>query len=261
MSKKSKKKLSKTARIILVVVRVLCLGVAIFSGYQLYTGLKSYNEAGNTYDNLRKNAVVKQDDDSDDVASETINYEQLLQQNADFAGWLTLPNSNVDYPVVFGASVDTERYGNDYYLRHLFDGTYNVSGTVFIDYNNGRDFTHKNTVIYGHHMLNDSMFADIEKYKDQSYYDSHKEIYFDTPDAKYTIYPVAGYLTTGTGDYVQFDFSGDQEFLNYVDRFVSGSTFKSEQTIEASDQIVMFSTCSYDVDDGRYVLVGKLVKN
>ena len=109
-------------------------------------------------------------------------------------------------------------------------------------------------------MLNDSMFADIEKYKDQSYYDSHKEMIFQTPNGTYKIYPVAGYSTTGTGGYVQYDFGSDSEFLSYVDRFVSASTFKSDVTITAEDQIVMLSTCSYDVEDGRYVLVGKLVK-
>ena len=184
----------------------------------------------------------------------------MLSQNPDCAGWITLPNSNVDYPVVFGASTDENKYGNSYYLDHLFDGTYNLSGTVFIDYNNGRDFSHKNTVIYGHHMLNDSMFADIEKYKKQSYYDSHKEMIFQTPNGTYKIYPIAGYSTTGTGNYVQYDFGSDSEFLSYVDRFVSASTFKSDETVSATDQIVMLSTCSYDVEDGRYVLVGKLVK-
>lgn len=83
---------------------------------------------------------------------------------------------------------------------------------------------------------------------------------FQTPNGIYKIYPIAGYSTTGTGNYVQYDFGSDSEFLSYVDRFVSASTFKSDETVSATDQIVMLSTCSYDVEDGRYVLVGKLVK-
>ena len=122
--KKNKKKLSRVGRIALDIIMVVCLGVAIFSGYQLYKGLASYNQAGNAYDNLRKNAVTtKKDTDKDDTTS-TLDFQKLLEQNPDCAGWLTLPNSNVDYPVVFGASTDENKYGNSYYLDHCFCGLY-----------------------------------------------------------------------------------------------------------------------------------------
>ncbi len=93
--KKNKKKLSRVGRIALDIIMVVCLGVAIFSGYQLYKGLASYNQAGNAYDNLRKNAVTtKKDTDKDDTTS-TLDFQKLLEQNPDCAGWITLPNSNV----------------------------------------------------------------------------------------------------------------------------------------------------------------------
>ena len=116
--KKNKKKLSRVGRLVLDIIMIVCLGVAVFSAYQVYKGLASYNQAGNAYDNLRKNAVTtKKDTDKDDTTS-TLDFQKLLEQNPDCAGWLTLPNSNVDYPVVFGASTDENKYGNSYYLDH-----------------------------------------------------------------------------------------------------------------------------------------------
>ena len=68
--KKNKKKLSRVGRLVLDIIMIVCLGVAVFSAYQVYKGLASYNQAGNAYDNLRKNAVTtKKDTDKDDTTS------------------------------------------------------------------------------------------------------------------------------------------------------------------------------------------------
>ena len=129
-----------------------------------------------------------------------------------------------------------------------------------MDVNNNRDFSDKNTILYAHNMKNGTMFASIEKYKDASYYDGHKVIHIYTEAATYDAYPVAGIVTDGQDDYVRTSFSDDNDFMSYVNRFVSSSTFTSEQSIEASDRMIMLSTCNYDRSDGRYVLIGKLVQ-
>ena len=177
----------------------------------------------------------------------------MKQINGDFVGWIRLDDSTVDYPFVQGTD-------NEYYLRHLFDGTYNNSGCVFMDVNNNRDFSDKNTILYAHNMKNGTMFAAIEKYKDASYYDGHKVIHIYTEAATYDVYPVAGIVTDGQDDYVRTSFNDDNDFMSYVNRFVSSSTFTSEQSIEATDRMIMLSTCNYDRSDGRYVLIGKLVQ-
>ena len=250
--KKSKKKLSKTGRIFLDVILIVAICVAGYSGYQLYAGLKDYNDGKKEYESLAPEVVRNRTGSDENEVS--IDWDQLKKINPDTAAWIHLDDSSIDYPVVYATD-------NSFYLTHLFDGTENRSGCVFIDYNNSHGFTDLNTVMYAHHMKNGTMFADVENYKDSSYYATHKEFHIYTPEGNYTMYPLGGYVTTGSDDYVRYTFTDDQEYLSYVNSFIEKSTIKSDETIEATDRTLMLSTCSYDVNDGRYVLIGKLVKD
>lgn len=249
--KKPKKRLTKFARNLLNAILVLAIGTACFSGYMLFKGKKEYKEAEKAYGEIRSASSEITE------KGKEINWESLWEVCPDVVAWIYLEDSTIDYPVVHYTD-------NEYYLRRLLDGTWNGSGTIFVDAENNPGFNDKNNVIYGHHMLDAPyMFADVEKYKDQEFYDTHKVMELYTPDKKYLIYPVAGVYDTGTGDYVKFTFSGEQDFLDYVNSFVSRSTFKSEETIEVGDKMVLLSTCEYNVHtvDGRYALIGKFVED
>ncbi|MDD6258349.1 MAG: class B sortase [Erysipelotrichaceae bacterium] len=248
--KKKKKKKSKAVRVLLDIIFVAALITAGYSGYRLYTGMQEYNESREVYDDISQQVIVHKDIEDQGFQ---IDWNTLKNQNADTAGWIRLKDSHIDYPFVYAND-------NAYYLTHLFDGTYNRSGCVFVDANNQHNFQDKNTVLYAHHMRNGTMFADVENYKDSSYYSTHKEIEIYTPEQNYIMYPVAGIVTTGTDNYVRYSFTDDSDYMNYVKYFTDRSTFQSDEIIQAEDQMVMLSTCSYDVTDGRYVLIGKLVK-
>lgn len=250
---KKKRKLTKFGRILSDIVIVVCLMIAGFSGWNLYKELHEYQESKETYEKLTPEVVIENPDTNEVDTAPLFDWEKLKGINGDFVGWIRLDDSTVDYPFVQGTD-------NEYYLRHLFDGTYNNSGCVFMDVNNNRDFSDKNTILYAHNMKNGTMFAAIEKYKDASYYDGHKVIHIYTEAATYDVYPVAGIVTDGQDDYVRTSFSDDNDFMLYVNRFVSSSTFTSEQSIETTDRMIMLSTCNYDRSDGRYVLIGKLVQ-
>ncbi len=245
-----RKKLSKFGKLLLDIIIVAALGVACFSGYQLY---REYSERKTGRDSYKALKKIEKSSSVDEDDSFSINYEELKGINGDFKGWIRLPDSNIDYPFV-------QTNNNEYYLNHLFNGEVNHFGCVFIDMYNAPDFSDRNTVLYGHHMLDGTMFADVENYKQQSYYDAHKALEIYTEAQNYYVYPVAGYLTDGQDAYVRTEFADDTDFMNYVNGFVTQSTFQSEETIEASDRMVMLSTCSYDVSDGRFVLIGKLVE-
>ena len=81
-------------------------------------------------------------------------------------GWIYSSDTTINYPVVQGSD-------NAYYLKHLADGTENRNGCPFLDVQNRPDFTDDNSIIYGHHMQNGTMFADISWYEDQNYYNEH----------------------------------------------------------------------------------------
>ncbi len=253
MSKnKSKKKLSKAGKIILDVILVLALCMAGFSGYMLFKETERYRIAEASYKDLKETVLVKKEDIEDN--SKHIDWEALWAINPDLRLWITMDGSQIDYPVIYPED-------NVYYLKHLPDGTYNDNGTVFVDAGNNRDLVDRNTVLYGHHMLQDPpMFAELENFKDQAYADEHKEIHLYSPDDEWIVYPVGGFVSNGMDDYVQLSFSSDEEYEEYINMLQSRSVFSSDVTLTKDDKMVMLSTCSYDVYDGRFALFGKVEK-
>ncbi len=165
--------------------------------------------------------------------------------------WIFAEGTQINYPIVKGKD-------NDYYLRHLFTGEENRLGTIFMDYHNQGDFTEKNTIIYGHNMKRGSMFSGLEKYKDQSYYDSFPDMVLRTPGGDFKIELFAGAVVDGSYESVRFDFKDDCDFQCYIDTLKKKSTFEADTIIKADDRIITLCTCSYEFDDARYALFGKL---
>ena len=255
---KKKRRLSRTGRNILRTILVISLGVAGYSGFQLYKGLKDYRDSENAYHNLAaetEGEVVEttNDEQGDTLVYTKANFTALAEINPDVAGWLSLEGTVISYPVVKGTD-------NEYYLHHLFTGEYNNTGCIFIDMDNTRDFSDRNTIMYAHHMRNGSMFAELEGYRNQEYYEQHKQLILQTPDGVYTLEPFAGLLADGYSDYVQIEFADDESFMAYVNGMREQSTFQSDVSVTAADRIVTMSTCRYDTENGRYAVFAKLSK-
>lgn len=256
--KKKKKKLTKLARWFLRLVLVVSIAVAGYSGFQLYKGIKDYRDSENAYQNLAQNTEGQTEetivtDQGERHNFTKANFEALAEINPDVVGWLSLEDTVINYPIVQGSD-------NEYYLHHLFTKEYNNTGCIFMDVDNAKDFSDLNTVLYAHHMRNGSMFAELEGYRDQEYYDTHRELVLQTPSGNYLVEPFAGLLTDGYSDYIQIGFQDGDSFLSYVNQMRSQSTFQSDVTITAEDRILTMSTCRYDVDNGRYAVFAKLTK-
>lgn len=249
--KKKQKKLTKGGVFFFRFLLLVCIGVACFSGYHLFTGIYEYRKGSQAYQELYYSQAG--DTSGAGVEDNRVNFESLARINPDIVGWLYLPDSSINYPIVQGRD-------NEYYLEHLFNGTTNHMGCIFVDYRNTPKFVDKNTAMYAHHMRNGSMFADLEKYKNPSYYGTHKTFWMQTPDGDYIIEPFAGVLLSGGDAFMQLMFNSDEDFIEYVWMFLERSTFQSDIEIQPTDQIITMVTCSYDFENGRYALLGKLTK-
>ena len=180
-----------------------------------------------------------------------VDFEALTQVNSDVAGWLYIPGTVINYPVVQGAD-------NDYYLKHLFNGKYNSSGCIFLDCGAEGDFTSMNSVLHGHHMKNGSMFAGICKYKEQSYFDEHPTAMLLTPEGNYLVKFFAGYVCKTTNDAWNSSFA-EEDHQTWLDERVRQSCFDSDVIPTTEDRVLTLSTCSYEFKDARFVLHGILV--
>lgn len=251
---KKKKRLSKTGKIILDILLIICLCVAGYSGWKVYSSIHEYKQEESAYEDLSNQVVViNNESETSDVS---IDWNALREKNSDIAGWIRQEDTVIDFPIVYATD-------DSYYLRHTLEGEYSLFGTLFVECTNNRDFIDKVTVIYGHHFseFGDTMFTSLEQYANQSYYDAHKELNLYTPNGDYILYPVAGSVKNATDSYIRTSFTSDEDFMNYCnEQFFSSTTFTSEQTLEAADQAVLLSTCTDLVQDGRYALLCKLVK-
>lgn len=172
--------------------------------------------------------------------------------NENIIAWLYCPETVIDYPVVQGED-------NDYYLRHLADGTFNYNGCLFIDYRNDSNLLDRNTYIYGHHMQSGAMFASIVNYSNEDYYHEHPVLFLTFGKHQYLLEPFSGYTTTKNGNAYEIEFSSDHEYAEWLRSAVESSEFIPDAiTISTNDQIITLSTCAYSFNDARYVLHCKL---
>lgn len=182
-----------------------------------------------------------------------IDFDSLHAISGDAVAWIFAPDTKINY--VIAQSGD-----NAYYLRRLLDGTYANGGTLFMDYRCAADFSDWNAVIYGHLMDNGTMFGELENYRDPVYYEQHPVMYLYVPGRRYTLELIAGYVTD-VNDIV-YALPATRVLRDaLLTRATRKSTFVSGVTVGGEDKLVTLSTCVYDFDDARYVVIGRLVEN
>ncbi|MBR4462020.1 MAG: class B sortase [Erysipelotrichaceae bacterium] len=237
----------RTVTYLFVIAIILILIFMAYIALQMVKGTQEYDAGNEVYDEIR---TIAQNEDNGETA---IDFVALQEINDDIVGWLILPDTIIDYPVVKGED-------NDYYLHHLFDKTYNFLGTLFVDFRNSDPFEDRITAIYGHAMLNGSMFAVLEQYKKQDFYEGHRQFIYESKDKSYVFEPFAGKVMDAATPFLQFNFTDDQEFLDYVNEYIEHSTFRSDVSISKDDKIVMMIKCSKDFETARYVLLCKVTE-
>ena len=227
--------------------------------------LLSYQEGKDSYAALDSYVSISQPDEPDEPIPEDpvpeeispskdpmVDFDQLSAINPDIVGWITIPGTDINYPVVQGPD-------NDYYLNHLFDGTVNAAGCIFLDADNAGDFTDAHSLIYGHHMKNGAMFASLVNYRQASFYQEHPTAILVTRDSAYTIRFFSGYVCDDWSGSWKLDF-GEGEFETWLTDIIGRSCFPCQDLPQPQDQIVTLSTCTYEFEDAKFVLHG-YIKN
>ena len=241
-------------KVIKIILLVICLCVFIFSAYNIYKYLSEENANKKLNNELMEKAIIETPNDNNDNAQEnedilliSVDFSVLKQENEDIVGWLYLEDSPINYPVV-------QSYDNDYYLRRLVNGEYNIAGSLFMDYRNDSNLEDNNTIIYGHNMKNNTMFGSLQEYKNQNYYDNHKVMYYFTPEKNYIIELFTGYTISVESDIYDLSIIDSSK----LEELISKSDFESNTKVTEEDKIITLSTCAYEYDGARYVVMGVL---
>ena len=258
--------MKKPVKVLFTVLCIVFVGVFIFSGYQIYKtvfasgGYYSSNKNNREYQNSYvKPAADKEKNQPDDeiildpeVSPIDVDFETLGQRCEDIVGWLYCPDTVINLPV-------TKYDDNMFYLHKDIDGNYSSYGTLFVECMCQPDYKDTNTIIYGHHMNDGKMFAKLVEYNYQSYYDQHPLFYLNTPKYNYRIELFAGFVTKNDSDVYNINFASDEEFTAWLESLESQSKFQSSVEVGPGDKILTLSTCTYEYDDARFVVLGKMV--
>ncbi|MGN0745860.1 MAG: class B sortase [Aristaeellaceae bacterium] len=181
-----------------------------------------------------------------------IDHAALEAMNGDYACWLYSAHMNIDYPVVHGAD-------NDRYLKYMFNGEKNASGTLFIDYRNLPDFQDPNTLIYGHHMRNEGMFGQIDEYASQAFYAAHPFMLVMSEREISILELFAGYTTSSSDHCYDIAISDEEDMAAFVSEAKRKSNFSTAVEVLPTDRLITMSTCAYSFENARYIVIGRLL--
>ncbi len=271
----------------------LCLAGCVLAGIGIYKYIEEQN-AGSEYDRIR-NAVVRtgaapeteaeeagaeETEDSGEDAAKTaaedtgqdaaetetedgepveipIDFEALWEINPEAYAWITIPGTEIDYPIL---QSETD---NTYYLTHNIEGEESPEGAIFTEDYNSKDFEDPNTVIYGHNMRNGSMFQGLHEYMDRAFFDENREVLIYLPDKILHYEIFAAYLYDDRHLLESFDFEDEDVFEAYLNRIFSirdmNSFIDTDMEVTAEDKIITLSTCYSNESNQRYLVQAVLV--
>ena len=184
-------------------------------------------------------------------------YVPLYERNSDLVGWIAIPDTNINYPVV--QSPDRP----DHYLYRDFYGEDSTHGCIYAREACDVQTPSDNVVIYGHRMKDGSMFNNLLHYEKQSYYEAHKYIQFDNLQEHHVYEIMAVFKTVATAsgfDYHLFvDAFDEADFADFVAQCKAMSLYETGVSAEYGDKLITLSTCEYSQDNGRMVIVAKRI--
>ena len=163
-------------------------------------------------------------------------------------GWLYIPNTRISYPIMQGED-------NEYYLHHDFDGSPLKAGSIFLDYRCENRLMNPINVLYGHNMRNGSMLAQVTSYTTDSFFDAHRYGWLATPDTVYRI----DFFSCAIADSSDSLYDGSTPSKEWIPHICEKSVVSRDMTFSDNDRFISLSTCSYEFENARTVLTGKLV--
>lgn len=234
------------------VITVCLIGIILVSGYKIGKTMWEYQVAKSAYTNISEKTAKVDPKQFTGV----VDWKALKKVNPDVQGWLYQKGTVINYPVVQGTD-------NDTYLHTRFDKQWSGGGTLFVDCRMEKDFKGFNSIIYGHHMKDGSMFRSIRGYtKEDGYYDKHKTLELATPHGNYHLVVFSAFITKATDEDTYKMTYDEVEKQAYIDRAWERSELpitRDSVDVTKNDRLVTLSTCAYDYEEARYIVMCKMV--
>lgn len=235
------------------VVSTLLFVVAIVlfaaAGYSWWSAQQQYAAQEEVNEKLAGYATVP----SDGSEPPAVDWDGLKAVNPDVCAWLQIPGTVVNYPVYQGAT-------NETYLRTTAEGNYSVGGQVFLDCENtGPDLVDEQTIVYGHHLKDGSMFAQVAAYDEQDFLDTATTVWWCTEQGNHRMTPLFAYHVTEDDETVrQFQWATVEDFRSYLLGKLANAASQragAAEVIARTARVLTLVTCNYIDGKGRTVVV------
>lgn len=252
---------SNKIRIILIIVLFICLICSI--SYLIMQNINS-NKNKNLYNELQEDIIPDQTtDELSKVNSEFIEkVKELQKENTDVKGWIRIEDTIINYPIL-------QTTDNDYYLTHNYKKEKSKYGSIFINPNSNLKDVNSNVIIYGHNMKDGQMFTDLLKYQDKSFYEEHPTIKIVTEESEKQyeiIYVFKSRIFYQDEEnvfryYKYYNFENENKYNEYINNCKKVELYDTGKTATYGDQLITLITCEYSQENGRLVVVAKLLDN
>ena len=252
--------LRKTLKVVSSLVLVMSIGILVkILVIDSYVSQKAASEIQELYHHQQDS----ENNNDSEKAEEDSKFSELSKINSEICGWITVPGTRIDYPVLQGNKNETH-----FYLDHNYKREKSKYGSIFLDPICQLSENPKNCVIYGHHMADGQMFADLMKFSSLDFYKQNPLISFETikdRNAKWKIFSVFKTNTLASQGkifyYVVSDFADNNSFLDYVSQIRKRSLLDIPVDVNENEKLITLSTCSYEFQDFRTVVVARRVRN
>jgi len=251
--------MTKIRKISLATISVLLSALLLLSGFMIYKELSDRQKEKEDFAELAKLVqitplepiqpdITEPPTDNEPEPAHKRDLTPLFAQNSDCVGWLFIPDTVVDYPVMHTPENPQK------YLRRNFYGEYSQSGTPFLD--SRCSMESDNLIIYGHNMRNDTMFGSLPQYMEEAYRQAHPVIEWET-DAGCSEYTVFAVVTVKKQDdwYGFINATDREEFEKQLEQIRSKALYCSDATPEYGVQLLTLSTCYGSANDGRLLII------
>lgn len=258
MSRKERRmqKKIKNKKIVIIISSIAFIICATYIGYYIYNNRKDESVNEKLVEYIKEENIIENETKKSEFLAKL---GELKKQNSDLIGWIEIPDTNINYPVV-------QTDNNDYYVNHNFEKQKSSTGTIFLHKDCDITKPSNNLIIYGHRTTTGTMFETLTKYKNEEFYKEHKTFKFSTleEEAEYKIIAVfrSQVFYENQNVFKYYKFKGTEkaeEFENYVDNIKKLCLYNIEDTAEFGDELITLTTCDYYMEDGRFVVVAKKI--
>lgn len=230
-------------KLVTLLMTVCFLSVLCYGTYVLWDSQQIHQQAdAGRYETYRPEA------------DQTVSFSQLQSQNPEVFGWLTVIDTHIDYPLVQGEN-------NSKYVNTDVAGNFSLSGSIFLDCRNQKDFSDLNHILYGHHMAKDAMFGELEYYKEPGYFKDHLEgaLYYANTWHKVEFF---AFLAADAYDSMLYNTAlQNKERKAYLDYIKEHAVLYQELDFQGEEKFLVLSTCASTSTNGRYLLIGRITED